>query len=373
MRVMLIHNRYRAQGGEERAVRDTAALLDRRGHQVTVLERGSEGVGRVRAAQAMLGGGEDPGEITARVAGGRIDVVHAHNLHPLFGWRALAAAQAAGARTVLHLHNFRLYCAVGVAYRAQGPCHRCRHRDTLPGLLHRCRGGIGEAAVYAAALAAQQGRLLAHADRIVVLSDGHGRLLRAHGLPWERVTVLPNFVTEFAAASAAGAGRYALVAGRLVAEKGFDTAIRAARAASVPLLIAGSGPDEGRLRELAAGADITFLGWLAPERLAEVRAGAGVLLAPSRCEEACPYAVLDALAAGVPVLASDRGGLPELVGSAAVVPAQDDEAWTGMLSALWADPGRRAEVGQAALVDARLRFGEDAHLRGLLSIYGCES
>jgi glycosyltransferase involved in cell wall biosynthesis len=374
MRVLILHNRYRAEGGEERAVRETVALLRRYGHAAALLERASGSVGVARAARAMLAGGEDPGAVAAIVRSERIDVVHAHNLHPLFGWRALAAARAAGARTVLHLHNFRLYCAIGVAYRDGAPCHDCHGRATWPGLVHRCRGGVGEAAVYAAGLALQQPHLLAAADRLVVLSEGHGRLLREHGLDWDRVGVLPNFIPNagWASASRAGEGSHALASGRLVPEKGFDVAVLAARAAGVPLVIAGTGPDEGRLRDLAAGADVRFTGWLSADELARERAGAGVVLAPSTCEEACPYAVLDALAAGVPVLVSELGGLPELVGPDAVLPAGDADAWSRRLAALWADHGARARLGAAALAGARRRFGEEAYLEGLLAIYGCE-
>src|SRR5947209_14170470 len=108
MRILMLHNRYRALGGEERAVGEIAHLLLRRGHEVRVLERSSSEVGRARAAASLLGGGRDPDEVSDAVTEMRADVVHVHNIHPLFGWRSLAAARAAGARTVLHLHNFRL-------------------------------------------------------------------------------------------------------------------------------------------------------------------------------------------------------------------------------------------------------------------------
>ena len=51
------------------------------------------------------------------------DVVHAHNLNPLFGPRALEAARAAGARVVMHLHNYRLFCAIAIAYRDGASLH----------------------------------------------------------------------------------------------------------------------------------------------------------------------------------------------------------------------------------------------------------
>lgn len=371
MRVLLLHNRYRSLGGEERTVDDVFGLLSSRGHEVERLERSSADAGRARAARGLISGGLEPGEVAAAVRRLRADVVHAHNLHPLFGWRALAAAREAGARSVLQLHNFRLFCAIGVAYRFGEPCYRCRGRDTLPGLRLRCRGSFSEAAVYAAGLHRQQPHLFEEADRFVVVSQAHGSRLVELGLPAEKAVTLPNFVPadRFVSSSAAGEGGYALVSGRLVEEKGFDTAVRAAVAAEVPLVVAGEGPDRPRLEALAAGGDVRFTGRLSPERLAEVRSEAAVVLVPSRCEEACPYAVLDAHASGVPVLGCDRGGVAELVGDAGMLSAEDVAAWTDALARLWRAPGERARLGGEALERARERFGEERYYRGLVDVY----
>lgn len=369
MRVLILHNRYRLQGGEERAVFEMAGLLERRGHMVEILERSSAHVGRGRAVHGLLAGGVDSDRVERAIHRLRADVVHAHNLHPLFGWRALAAGRAQGARTVLHLHNFRLYCSIGVAYRAGAPCHQCRGHNTLPGLVHRCRGGLGESAAYAAGLAVQQSRLLAEADRLIVLSQAQGELLRRHGLPLGRVSVVPNFAPAPSEEAPTPKSTFALVSGRLVAEKGFDTAIRAARSAGVPLVVAGQGPDEQRLRELAQGGDVRFPGWLAPPELAEMRAQAGLVLAPSRCEEACPYSVLEALAAGLPVLVSDRGGLPEMAPAENVLAAEDPDAWATRLRALWRDEQGRRSCGEAALELAREKFSEERAYEGLIAAY----
>ncbi|HET7049140.1 MAG TPA: glycosyltransferase family 4 protein [Solirubrobacteraceae bacterium] len=372
MHVLLLHNRYRNEGGEERAVADLAALLERRGHTVAVLERSSADTSKLGAARALVSGGAGPEQVGDAVRSLNADVVHAHNVHPLFGWRALAAAREAGARTVLHLHNFRLFCAIAVGYRNGASCFRCRGANTLPGVAYRCRGSTAEAVAYAVGLHRQQRPLLEHADRIVAVSHASARRLSELGLPRGRMTVLPNFVASdrFATRTTAGEGAYAFVSGRLVEEKGVDTAIAAARAAGVPLVIAGEGPDEKRLRSLADGGDVRFVGQLSRAALTDARAGAAVVLVPSRCEEACPYSALDALAGAIPVLVSDRGGLPELVGAGGLVLAADDVgAWEHALSDLWHRPQARRERGEAALEQARRRFGEDRYHEELIEIY----
>jgi glycosyltransferase involved in cell wall biosynthesis len=374
MRILQLHNRYRHQGGEERAVADITTLLRRHGHEVEVLERSSERAGSGAAARGLLSGGLDPSEVADAVRRSGAEVVHAHNLHPLLGWRALAAAREAGARTILHLHNFRLFCAIAIAYRDGERCFRCHGVNTLPGLRLRCRGSVPEAAVYAAGLALQQGRLLEHADQLVAVSEATLGRLRSLGLPAAKSGALANFVLDdgFAPRSRAAEGTYALVTGRLVQEKGFDTAITAALGASVPLVIAGEGPDEARLRALAGASGATgirFAGHVSPDELGRLRAGAAVVLAPSRWEEPCPYSVLDGLAAGVPVLASDRGGLPEIVGAEGVLPAEDTTTWTSALGELWGDPGLRATRGTASLERARRQHGEERFLGRLMEIY----
>src|SRR3954449_9978824 len=133
--VLFLHNRYRVTGGEERVVDDLLWLVrEHLGEDAELLARDSAPPGRARAAAALLGGGMQPGDVAAAVRRTGARVVHAHNLLPSYGWRALAAAREAGARVVLHLHNYRLVCAVVTCLTRgeQGP--RCYARGTLPGV-----------------------------------------------------------------------------------------------------------------------------------------------------------------------------------------------------------------------------------------------
>ena len=372
-RVLVAHNRYRVAGGEECAVEAQLAALARAGVPHTALIRDSAGAGRARAARALLAGGERPELVARAVRELGASVLHAHNMHPLIGPRALRAAREAGARVVLHLHNFRLFCAIGVAFRDGAPCFRCRGRQTLPGLVLNCRGSVPEAAIYAAALAAHQPEVLACVDRFVTPSDyAAGRLARL-GVPAARLSVLPHYLPADALGerSRADRGEFALVSARLAPEKGIAAAIEAAAIAGVALKVTGAGPLEQELRALAERlhAPVEFLGRVEPRALAALRARAAMAVVPSLSGETFGLAALEAMGAGLAVVATDAGALPEIVGPERVVERGDVAALATAIDTLWRDPQRRRAEGDWGIARARERYGEERYVSDLLGLY----
>jgi glycosyltransferase involved in cell wall biosynthesis len=356
-------------GGEERAVEDLRWLIRTElGEEAEVLERESAALGRRRAALGLLRGGLAPDEVAAAVRRTGARVVHAHNVQPSFGWRALAAARDAGARVVLHLHNYRLVCAVAVCFTHGEDCTRCHGRNTLPGVRLNCRGGSrAESAAYAAGLALWQARIAGAADAIVVPSAFALRRLEQLGAPLDgKARVVASVQRTFAERSHAAAGRYALYAGRLAPEKGVSDAIAACRAAGAPLVIAGDGPQAAELRALAVGADVRFVGRVDAAALAQLRAGAAVALVPSRYAEILPLAALEAMAAGVPLAAADSGGLSEAIPREGLYPAGDAAALAERLRELW----RNAEAGGRGLAVVRERYSPEAVASQLRDLYG---
>jgi glycosyltransferase involved in cell wall biosynthesis len=339
--VLFLHNRYRTTGGEERVVEDLLWLVrERLGEPAELLARDSAQLRAGRAALGLMVGGLAPGDVAraVRLTGAR--VVHAHNLQPALGWRALAAARAAGARVVVHLHQYRLVCAIGVCFTEGAECTRCHGRNTLPGVRHNCRASRPQALVYAASLALWQRRLVEQADAVVVPSTFARERLRELGAPldWERVHVLaPPLRTLSSADSPTPSGSYALVVSRLSQEKGVDVAIDACRIAGLPLVVAGEGPERAALLARAAGGDVRLVGRVGDEELARLRAGAAIALAPSRSAETFGLAAAEAMAAGVPVAASRVGALAELVEREGLVPAGDADALARAVASLAGD------------------------------------
>ncbi len=370
--ILFLHNRYRTTGGEERVVERLIELVrGRLGEPAQLLVRDSAELGRLRAASGLLCGGLAPGDVVKAIRLSDARVVHAHNLHPAFGWRALAAAHEAGARVVLHLHQYRLVCANGVCFTGGKECTRCHGRDTLPGIAHNCRGSRAEALTYAAALALWQRRVTERADAVIVPSVFARERLRELGAPldWERVHVLPPPVS--APPAAAGddgpqAGRFALLVSRLAPEKGVDIAIDACRKVGVPLVIAGDGPELDALKTRAQGGDVRFLGRVDDAQLARLRTEAALAVTPSRSAETFGMAAAEAMAAGVPVVVSRVGALPELVEEDALVDPGDAAALAGAIERRWAD----VEAGERGRTRVAELCAPGVVARGLAAIYG---
>jgi glycosyltransferase involved in cell wall biosynthesis len=371
--VLFLHNRYRVSGGEERVVEDLAWLVrEHLGEPVEQLMRDSATLGRARAAVGLLRGGLEPQQVGAMVRESGARIVHAHNLNPSLGWRALKAAREAGAAVVLHLHQYRLVCANGVCFTRGEECTRCHGRNTLPGVLRNCRGSRVEALTYGASLALWQPQLSELLDAVIVPSEFAKERLRELGapLPWARVHVLAPPLRSFAATSGAADGKHALVVSRLSPEKGVDVAIEACRRLGRPLVVAGDGPELGALRALAADGEVRFAGHAGDEQLARLRREAAVALVPSRSAETFGMAAAEAMAAGVPVAASAVGGLTELVGGeglggGGVAPSGDVTLFAGAVARLWAD----ARAGQRGLERVQGLCAPAVVAAGLSEIY----
>ena len=341
-------------GGSEIHAHQVACELVRRGHAVTVLvterdldapegevRRGHlDGVRTIEVvhqreyADVRESWEQEPALARFRehLAAVGPDVVHFHHLS-LWGSGALAAAREAGARVVLTLHDFQLMCDNAVLLRGdlelctsgpRGECDDCIRRH--PVLLERW-GEATEDAAYARAAAERLARHradLAHADVVVCPSSFLAeRFLEAGLLREEQVVVLkygypgerrPPRVSDAAAPLRVG------YVGGIYPSKGVHVLIEAFGALrDVAATLAVHGhldwfPEyAGKLRAAADGLAVEFPGPFAPADLDRVMGGFDVLCVPSLWYENLPLTIQEAYRNGLPVLATDLGGMAESV------------------------------------------------------------
>lgn len=203
------------------------------------------------------------------------------------------------------------------------------------------------------------------ADRVLAPSAATAAEIR-RDYRVDEVGVIPNVTGGWAvepAGEAEGEPGYLLFVGRLRIRKGVEVLLEALRELrgrfpSAALRIAGDGEHrrrlERRVAELGLGPAVSFLGSRDAAQVRTLLAGAAALVVPS-IYEGMPLVVLEAMAAGVPVVASRVSGIPEVVvdgsdrGTGWLVPPEDPGALAGALAEVLADPAearRRGEAGR---------------------------
>lgn len=337
MKVVVAHNRYSSAqpSGENTVVDAEIAQLRAAGVEVVPFLRSSDEIGALPAAQKALlplGPIVAPGSVRALKALIRYekpDVLHLHNPYPLISPWIVRTAHAHGLPVIQTVHNYRQVCAPGLYFRDGRICTDCKGRAfPLPAVVHSCyRGSRAQSAVMATALTVHRGTWRS-VDRYVALTDAIAAHLRDYGIPADRIVVRPNALADPGPPAPLGEGF--LFAGRLSPEKGLqlllDAWSRHPEGALGTLRIAGDGPLRA-VAQAAAGAraDVVFLGPQTAEGVRRARRDSAVVLATSTWYDVLPTVVLEALADGRPVLGTDLGGIPYLVGDAGwTVPATVD-------------------------------------------------
>lgn len=351
-------------GGLGRHVYDLGEALGRRGHTVCVITLADPGA----AARTERVGGMTVYRVPRPPEGGDF---------PVWVWQfnqalvqaALAAAAAGGPFQVVHSHDW-LVGQAGMALQA-------RWRVPLVGTIHATEKGR-QNGIYEdmqQVIHEEEWYLSAAARQLITVSRAMAaEVSESFRVPPERLHVIYNGVAAASPADprllgrqrvAVGGEPYLFFIGRLVREKGVQVAIEALSRVAAPLrlVVAGRGPQEPELRNLAQHLGVAdrvhFVGRVTDAEKGAWLQGAAAGLVPSLYE---PFGIvaLEVMAAGVPVVVSATGGLSEIVADGVdgcKVPPGDAAALADAISGLVADPGRAGALAAAGLAKAAEQFG----------------
>lgn len=209
------------------------------------------------------------------------------------------------------------------------------------------------------------------ADAVIAVSEAASVQVQKAGMPPEQVFLVRSAVDTDAFAPIGnarlqakqrwGLGAEAFVVatiGRLAAGKGHDGLLRAVALLSPPerpiVLLAGDGAERIRLQrlvgELGIAELVRFLGFQRDVR-SILWAADGFIHVPTHFPEGTPNAILEAMAAGLPVIATKVGGIPEIVrdgGTGLLVPPEDTASLAKAIQTLRKDPNLRQQLGETA-------------------------
>lgn len=359
MRILLVNKFHYRKGGAETYYLTVGSELERMGYEVAyfsmrhpdnlpckwdkyfVTQREYNNVKNplkaARDGMALIYSPEAKRNFQALCEEFRPDVVHLNNVHRQITLSILDAPYLKENKVPVFYtaHDYVTVCPGYLMLDGGGRvCDAClkdgRYRHCIEG---RCvKGSRAKSAL--AAMEASFNRAHKSNQRIdkVIAPSGFMRSkLIEGGWPEDKVIFLQNFADDAILDRAANAGAdatdrespYLLFFGRLSVEKGVDTLLRAFDAAlpnlpqNMRLVVVGDGPDAANFKTLASSLScasrIEFVGYQTGGALQSYVERASLAISSSRCRENMPYSIVEAFAAGTPVVGTDIGGIPELV------------------------------------------------------------
>lgn len=307
------------------------------------------------------------------------DIIHLHNLYHHLSSSVLRPIRASGIPCVQTLHDLKLACPNYRMYTEGSLCDRCKGGKYWNAVKHHCLTPSTLPNILAA-MEMGMTKFFQSYERTVQTficpSQFMADKMVEWGEPAPKMRVIPNPVDLMPEAATAD-GDYILSAGRLSVEKGIESLLRAAaRIPQVQIRIAGIGPLEQSLIYLAKQLqlnNVEFLGYVRKAEMYPLRARARAMVMPNIGYENASLTALEAMAHGVPLVASRIGGLPEqaIPGKTGfLVEPGDVEALAGALQQVWEMPieGRRA-LGEHARRIVQEKHTWGVHLASLEQAY----
>lgn len=322
MRILMVHNRYQDRGGEDVSVEAEIKLLRGQGEEVWTFFVSNDEIpdmNKFALAGETLWSSRSKKSIKARLREVKPDVVHFRNTFPLISPAAYYAAREEGVPIVQTLSNYRMHCVNALFLREGRACEDCLGKTVpWPGVLHSCYRGDRIASGVVASMITLH-RALRTWQKMVDVYLAPSHFVRSKyiegSLPADRIMVKPNFVAPDPGIGE-GRGDYALYVGRLSHEKGVRTLLEACELleGEVPVKIVGDGPLASEVSERATQlTGVEWLGAQSKQQTLELMKQARFLVLPSICYEVFPLVIPEAYAAGLPVIASNIGGMSSLI------------------------------------------------------------
>ncbi|MEO0274870.1 MAG: glycosyltransferase family 4 protein [candidate division WOR-3 bacterium] len=329
MNILIIHNFHRsgAPSGDDVVVRQEMELLKSKGNNVFLLSRHNddfEKYSMVRKLSTFLNlhySRASYSEVFNFLKKERVDIVHIHNVFPLWTPAVYFAGKDAGIPVVHTLHDFRFFCANAFLFREGQICELCLEKSGIYSLYFRCfKNSVPGSFLVARYLSKVKGQKLYNlADAYIALGSYSKEKLAKFGIPAEKIVIKPNFVEDLVGEPDFKKQNYFVYVGRLSREKGLDVLLSAfsrKELSNMIVKVIGSGPEEDEYKNYVMKnnlGNVDFLGFLPRKEVLNVVQGALALIFPSNWPETFGMVIAEAFQAGTTVIASNFGTMADIV------------------------------------------------------------
>jgi len=324
MRILIVHNHYGnyAIGGESSVMNAEVKLLRSHGHDVFTYERTNNEFCSEGFANTIFSFIHYTWSLRSYYQAYHIlkvikpDIMHVHNYKWLLTPSVFKAAKDLKIPTIHTLHNYWLAAPCASLMKYGKICELCLEKNNPIYILKfRCRK---EGSLFSSLLnylyflsIEKRGKLFDLIDIYIALTEFAKQKFIKAGLPKERIFVKPNFLEDPVEKVKVRDDGYALFVGRLSFEKGAHFMVDAWDEINYPLKVVGDGPQKKKL--INQNKNVQILGWKNKKEVLDLLAGASFYIFPSLSYEGFPVSLLEAMAMGKPIVASDLGARSEMI------------------------------------------------------------
>ncbi len=385
MKIVVAHNYYGrgALGGESIVFNQEIQILREAGHSVSTIEHKNSElldlplVERVFTPFKFGFNKEVYQEAYELFLEFKPDIVHVHNYKFVLTPAIFQAAKKLNIPTILTLHNYRLICPAGQLRRFRNICEECITQNPIRSLWRPgCSSSYcGRILQYLFFLQTRQ-RIIDNVDLFIALSDfSRSKFLEA-GFPASKVEVKPNFIFDPVCDDNVKSCNEemqfdAIFVGRLSEEKGIKFLLDSWKKLNCKLTIVGDGPCSEIVKSHLTE-NIIYLGEQPHNKTIQLMKKAKFVVFPSVWYEGLPIVILEALALGKPVIASNLGGRYELIEhsrSGYLFNLGDMESFGRYVIKLDTSPSLCEFLGKRARQLYEERFRPQTNLERLIEIY----
>jgi len=398
MKILLVHKFHHLTGGAEVFYFEVARVLKKYGHQVAFFSTSDEKnirtgdklysveppqylsgslMTKLLSAKDIFYSSKNREAFSEALADFEPDLVHVFAIHVHLTPAILEAAKERGKPVVMSCNDYKHICPNYKLYDGKRICEACKGGNFYQAILKRCCKSslmFSVASAIEAYVHARKGVYDRLVDRYLFASDFMLNKTREFW-PDKRVAygklMNPFDVAQY---DPVYSGEFALYFGRIIDEKGVDCIVDAAELAPIPIKIIGDGPEYEMLSSRCEERGLTHVEWIGPrwgDELREYLSAARFVLVPSRWHENFPYVIFQAFAAGKPVLGSNRGGIPELIGRerGIVFDPDDTASLAEKMLELWQNEKLCESMGRSARAYVTERFSDEAFYSDLMTNY----
>ncbi len=401
MRVLMVNKFHYIVGGSETCYFSMKQMLTQRGHTVIdfamadernapspysdyfvnkVDYHGKNSLGRqILMARNFVYSPEAKRKFERLVHDTKPDLVHLHIFHHQLSPSILDVVKKYRLPAVYTAHDLQLLCPNYKMVRHGSLCEACMNGKVFSCVRNRCvMDSLLKSGLAALENKVHRSRGVYDVIQYMIMPSAFYRdkFLEAGFAP-ERLAHVPNFL-NLPPLTAAGREKkepYILYAGRLSEEKGLRTLLRAVEDTDIFLRIAGTGALEGEMQDALrrqSFSRVKLLGFLEGSALIDEICGASAIVLPSEWYENGPYAAIEAMRCGRPLIGSRIGGIPEMIQNNGIltVPGDAGGLRRAMRTVLTASEGEWNSMSEASLRLYRERYTARHFTEKLSEVYG---